>query len=236
VNSLTSLEAVVFDVFGTLVDWRGTLIDDLRSFARTRGLAVDWEAFVDAWRAEYRPSMDRVRRGELPWTSIDALHRASLDTLAERFGIADALDEEARRWCVDRWHRLRPWPDVAEGLGRLRSRFIVGTLSNGNVRLLVDLARHGGLTFDVVLSAETFRHYKRDPEVYLGAVTMLGTTPDRVMLVAAHTDDLEAAASHGLRTAYVARDEFGPGTKKAVEDGFDLLVGDLGELAERLGC
>jgi 2-haloacid dehalogenase len=198
---------------------------------------VDWAAFVDAWRAEYRPSMDRVRRGELPWTTIDALHRASLDVLAERFGIANALDEDTRRWCVDRWHHLRPWADAAEGLNRLRSRFVVGTLSNGNVRLLVDLAKHGGLTFDVILSAETFRHYKPDPEIYRGAVTMLGTTADRTMLVAAHPDDLHAAGAQGLRMAYVARDEYGPGTKKAVErNAFDVAVDDLEELAERLGC
>jgi 2-haloacid dehalogenase len=236
-HASVSVDAVVFDVFGTLVDWRGSLVEDLRAFAERHGIDADWDAFVEAWRDEYRPSLDRVRRGELPWTPLDPLHRASFDALVERFGIADALDEHARAWCVDRWHHLRPWPDVAGGLHRLRTRYIAGTLSNGNVRLLVDIAKNGDLQFDLILSAELFRHYKRDPEVYTGAVTLLATAPERVMLCAAHADDLEAAAGQGLRTAYVPRDEHGPGTKKrAPENAFDLVVSDLGDLAERLGC
>jgi 2-haloacid dehalogenase len=200
--------------------------------------SVDWAVLVDAWRGAYVPSMDRVRRGELPWTSLDALHRDSFDALAARFGIADALDEDARRWCVDRWHRLRPWPDTVAGLTRLRTRYVLCTLSNGNLRLLADLAKSAPLPVDVILSAELFRHYKPDPDVYRGAVELLATTPERVMMVAAHNGDLHAAAALGLRTAFVARPtEYGPGQHAdlAADDGLDLAVRDLGELADRLG-
>ncbi len=234
------LEALVFDVFGTLVDWRTSLIADLSAFGGERGLAaVDWPALVDAWRGAYVPSMERVRRGELPWTSLDALHRASFDLLAARFGVAGALDEDARRWCVDRWHRLRPWPDTVAGLERLRARYVLGTLSNGNVRLLADLAKSAPLPVDLILSAELFRHYKPDPEVYRGAVELLAAAPERVMMVAAHNGDLHAAAALGLRTAFVARPtEYGPGQRAdlAADDGVDVAVRDLNELADRLGA
>ncbi len=177
-----AVDALLFDVFGTLVDWRTSLIEDLTGFGRERGLsAVDWAALVDAWRAAYAPALDRVRHGEAPWAPLDALHRQSFDALAARFGIAGELDEEARRWCVDRWHRLRPWPDTVAGLARLRARYVLGTLSNGNVRLLVDLCKSAPLPMDAVFSAELFRHYKPDPEVYRGAVDLLATTPERVM-------------------------------------------------------
>jgi 2-haloacid dehalogenase len=233
------IEALVFDVFGTLVDWRTSLIDDLAAFGNARGLVVDWPALVDAWRGAYAPSMDRVRRGELPWTSLDALQRASFDTLANDFGIGAALDDTARRWCVDRWHRLRPWPDTVAGLTRLRARYVLATLSNGNVRLLADLAKSAPLPVDVILSAELFRHYKPDPEVYRGAVDLLATAPERVMMVAAHAGDLRAAAREGLRTAFVARPaEYGPNQPAEVvaDAEFDAAVRDLGELADHLGA
>ena len=238
VSDLT-LDALVFDTFGTLVDWRTSLIEDLSAFGERRGLHVDWPAFVDAWRAEYAPSMNRVRRGEMPWTPLDALHRESFDALAARFGFAAALDERDRAWCVDRWHRLRPWGDTVAGLTRLRARYILGTLSNGNVRLLVDLARTAALPMDLILSAELFRHYKRDPEVYRGAIGLLATAPERVMLVAAHNDDLLAAKAEGMRTAFVARPtEYGPQQAEnlVAADGIDIAVRDLGELADRLGA
>ena len=232
-------EALLFDVFGTLVDWRGSLIADLRGFGERRGLLVDWDAFVDAWRGAYRPSMDRVRTGTLPWTPLDALHRSSFDQLAGVHGIAAKLDEADRRWCVDRWHHLRPWDDVVAGLARLRSRFILGTLSNGNVRLLVDLTKNASLPLDLIFSAENFRHYKPDPRTYRGAVDLLATDPRHVMLVAAHTDDLRAARAEGLRTAFVARpDEYGPGQTldRTAGDEADLAVDDLLALAKRLGA
>jgi len=231
------LEALLFDTFGTLVDWRTSLIDHLSALGARRGIAADWPAFVDAWRGEYVPSMNRVRRGEEPWTSLDALHRASFDTLAARFGIDRALDEADRRWCVERWHHLRPWPDTVAGLTRLRARYILGTLSNGNVRLLIDLARSAPLPMDAIFSAELFRHYKRDPEVYRGAVALLATAPERVMLVAAHNDDLRAARAEGLRTAFVLRPaEYGPAQTSDLVAGseHDFAVRDLGELADRL--
>lgn len=233
------VEALVFDVFGTLVDWRTSLIEDLTHFGAERGVVADWPAFVDAWRAAYVPSMERVRRGELPWTPLDALHRASFDALAVRFGIDGALDEDARCWCVDRWHRLRPWPDTVAGLERLRRRYVLGTLSNGNVRLLADLAKSAPLPIDVIFSAELFRRYKPDPEVYRGAVALLAAEPAHVMMVAAHNADLRAAAHEGMRTAFVARpNEYGPHRHAdvAADAGIDVAVHDLGELADRLGA
>ena len=170
---------------------------------------------------------------------LDALHRTSFDVLANDFGIGAALDETARRWCVDRWHRLRPWPDTAAGLTRLRARFVLGTLSNGNVRLLADLAKSAPLPVDVIFSAELFRRYKPDPEVYRGAVELLATAPERVMMVAAHNGDLRAAAREGLRTAFVARPaEYGAhhAGDFAADDDVDIAVRDLGELADRLGA
>ncbi len=234
---MIAVEALLFDTFGTLVDWRTSLIEDLSAFGDERGLQVDWPAFVDAWRGAYRPSMERVRTGELPWTPLDALHRASFDELAARFGI-DGLSEDDRVWCVDRWHRLRPWPDVVRGLERLRTGYICGTLSNGNVRLLVDLAKSAPLPMDLILSAEQFRHYKRDPEVYRGAIALLGTSPERIMMVAAHNDDLHAAAAEGMRTAFIARPtEHGPKHAKDLraDPGIDVAVAGVDELAERLG-
>ena len=215
------------------------MIEDLTAFGSERGLIVDWPALVDRWRGMYMPSMDRVRRGERPWTSLDVLHRESFDALADQFNIAGALDGDARRWCVDRWHRLRPWPDAVAGLTRLRTRYILGTLSNGNVRLLADLAKSAPLPMDVIFSAELFRHYKPDPEAYRGAIELLATTPDRVMLVAAHNGDLKAAASTGMRTAFVARPtEYGPEQThdSVAAPEIDLAVRDLGELADRLGA
>ena len=234
-----NVEALLFDTFGTLVDWRTSLIEDLAAFGTRRGVRVDWPAFVDAWRGAYKPSMDRVRRGERPWAPLDVLHRESFDELTRRFGFADELNEADRGWCVDRWHHLRPWPDVVAGLERLRRRYICGTLSNGNVRLLVDLAKSAPLPMDVILSAELFRHYKRDPEVYRGAVELLGTPPDRVMLVAAHNDDLHAAAGEGMRTAFIARPtEYGPTQDHdlAADRGIDVATGSLEDLADRLGA
>jgi 2-haloacid dehalogenase len=229
-----TLEAIVFDTFGTLVDWRTSLIEQFGTYGAEHHLDVDWPAFVDAWRHAYAPSMDRVRRGERGWASLDVLHGESFDELAAQFGFAAQIDAAARTWFVNGWHRLRPWPDTVPGLTRLRSRWITGTLSNGNVRLLTDLARFAPLPIDVILSAELFRHYKRDPAVYRGAIELLGTTPERVMLVAAHNDDLHAARAEGMRTAFVARPtEYGPAQTKdlAADAGIDIAVRDLNELA-----
>jgi 2-haloacid dehalogenase len=230
------VRALLFDVFGTLVDWRTSIVSDARAFGARRGLACDWEALVDAWRGAYVPSMDRVRRGEEPWRNLDALHAASFDALIARFGLEELTPQE-RAWFVARWHALEPWPDVRAGLARLRERHILAPLSNGNVALLIDLARHAALPFDAIFSSELFRRYKPDPQTYLGAVELLGCEPANVMLVAAHNDDLAAARSHGLRTAFVARPaEYGPHQRKdfAAEEGVDFAVGDLVSLADEL--
>jgi 2-haloacid dehalogenase len=182
--------------------------------------------------------MDRVRQGALPWTNLDTLHRQSLDTLAPRFGL-HSLSDADRRWMVHGWHRLQPWPDSVAGLTRLKTRFILSPLSNGNVALLVNMARHAGLPWDLVLCAETFRHYKPDPETYLGAAALLDLRPDQVMLCAAHNQDLAAAASHGLRTAFIARPtEYGPNQRRDVgpEAAWDYAVDTIDALADTLGC
>lgn len=231
-----AVQALLFDVFGTVVDWRGSIIRECRALGRRKGLKVNWAAFADAWRAGYRPAMARVRSGELPWTTIDRLHRLILDELLRRFGLRGLSEAEIDD--LNRvWHRLRPWPDARRGLARLRRRFIVATLSNGNVALLVEMARRARLSWDCVLSAEIFGRYKPDPETYLGAVRMLGLAPRQVMMVAAHKDDLFAARSCGLRTAFVRRPlEYGPKARldTAPERAFDHNVGDFLELAERL--
>lgn len=236
--SLRGVKALTFDVFGTVVDWRGSLIEEGRRLGRRKRLKVDWAAFADAWRGGYRPAMDRVRRGELPWTNIDGLHRMILDELLPRFGIA-GLSEAEKDQLNRAWHRLAPWKDAPAGLRRLKKRFVIATLSNGNVALLTNMAKHGGLPWDCILSAELFGHYKPDPEAYQGAARLLGLRPDEVLMVAAHKDDLDAAARAGLRTAHVARPlEFGDPAKKDVapERRFDLNARDFLDLARQLGC
>ncbi|HTP49174.1 MAG TPA: haloacid dehalogenase type II [Anaeromyxobacteraceae bacterium] len=232
------MKALTFDVFGTVVDWRGSILREGRALARARELEVDWGAFADAWRAGYRREMDRVGSGELPWTNVDRLHRLVLDRLVVRFGLR-GLGEPEKEHLNRVWHRLRAWPDSVRGLRRLKRRFLVATLSNGNVSLLADMARHCGLPWDVVLSAELFRHYKPDREVYQGAVTLLDLEPPEVMMVAAHKEDLAAARGAGLRTAFVRRPlEHGPGAKPdlAADPRFDVCCDDLLELADRLGA
>lgn len=230
--------ALLFDVFGTVVDWRGSLLREGRALGRRRKLGVDWAAFADAWRAGYKPAMARVRSGELPWMNIDRLHRMILDDLLRRFGIT-ALEEAEIDHLNRAWHRLDPWPDARRGLALLKRRHVIATLSNGNVSLLVEMARHGGLPWDTVLSAELFRHYKPDPEAYLGAAAMLDCAPGEVMMVAAHKDDLRAARACGLGTAFVARPrEKGPGVKidVAPEADFDFNARDFVDLARQLAA
>ncbi len=229
------VRALVFDVFGTVVDWRAGVVRESR---RLLGDVVDAEALADAWRGRYVPSMDRVRRGELPWTSLDDLHRASLDELLTELGAPD-VPEPVRSELVLAWHRLDPWPDSVAGLTRLKARHVIASLSNGNVALLVDMAKHGGLPWDTVLSAELFGHYKPDPAVYDGAARLLGLPPERVLMVAAHTSDLAAARARGLRTAYVHRPgEKGPAATPppATDPEADFSVASLTELATHLGA
>jgi 2-haloacid dehalogenase len=232
------VKAILFDTFGTVVDWRSSIIADFTAFGAARGLQADWAAFADAWRAAYHPAMDRVRRSELPWTILDVLHRFSLDRLVAEFGLT-GLDEADLDHMNRVWHRLHPWPDSVPGLTRLKSRYIIGPLSNGNIALLVNLAKFGGLPWDVVFGSETFHHFKPDPEVYLGACGLLGLRPDQVMMAAAHNHDLKAARALGLRTAFFARPtEYGPHQKRdfAADSDWDVIASDIADLASRMGA
>ena len=233
-----TVRALAFDVFGTVVDWRSSVIRELTSFGEAHGADRDWAQFADDWRAGYPAAMDRVRSGELPWLKIDALHRLILDELLERAGIDGIPDDDVDE--LNRaWHRLDPWPDTVEGLTQLKGSFTITTLSNGNVSLLTNMAKRACLPWDCVISAELFRHYKPDPEAYLGCAELLDVAPAELALVAAHPSDLRAARDAGLTTAYVARPlERGPGHEPPrVEDGeFDYLAEDFLDLASQLGA
>ncbi|UTD29306.1 haloacid dehalogenase type II [Bradyrhizobium sp. WD16] len=235
----SGVRALLFDVFGTVVDWRGSLIAELSAWAASRGLGGDWTGLVDAWRGAYVPSMDEVRRHpERGYRNLDALHRASLERLLPEFGIG-SLSEADLDHVTRGWHRLEPWSDSVAGLTRLKTRFIISPLSNGNVALLTNMAKHAGLPWDLVLSAELFRHYKPDPETYLGAAALLGLAPNEVMLVAAHNADLKGARACGLATCFVPRPtEYGPLQNKdfGAEDDWTMVVRDLVDLADRFGC
>jgi 2-haloacid dehalogenase len=232
------VKALVFDTFGTVVDWRSSVADEIAALAKQKGVAVDGAKFADAWRAGYGPSMNRVRTGELPWTKLDALHRMTLDRILVEFRI-DGLSEVEKARLNHAWHRLRPWPDAVAGLTRLKKKFIIAPLSNGNVSLMTDLAKHAGLPWDVILGAELVRHYKPDREVYQSAADILDVPPSSVMMVAAHLGDLRAAKGVGLKTAFVTRPmEFGPNGKPdlAADSSVDVSAKDFNDLARQLGA
>lgn len=238
VEDLRGVRALAFDVFGTVVDYRSTIIAEGADLNQAKGLTVDWAAFADDWRGQYRPNMQRVARGELPWMNLDALHRRALDELLERYGVTTLSEDEKQRLNLV-WHRLRPWPDAVAGLTRLRARDILTTLSNGNVSLLVEMARHAGLPWDCVFSAELVQAYKPDPRAYQMVYRLLSLEPDEVMLVAAHPDDLRAARGQGLRTCFVPRPlEAGPhATPPTIaEPEVDLVAEDFNDLARLLGA
>ena len=231
-----NIKALTFDVFGTVVDWYSSIVAEGETFGNARGIDIDWSEFALKWRAGYGPAMDRVRRGELPWLNIDALHRLILDELLETFNLRDLSETDTDH--LNRvWHRLNPWPDAVNGLKRLRTRYIVATLSNGNVALLTNMAKYAGLPWDCILSAELTQHYKPDPEVYETAAALLGLAPNVVMMVAAHRGDLRAAAAVGFRTAFVPRPlEYGPDTVPDVNAyPSDLVANDFNDLADLLG-
>jgi 2-haloacid dehalogenase len=234
----SSIKALVFDVFGTVVDWRTSVAQEVEHVANQKGLTVDGAKFADAWRAEYAPSMARVRSGELPWTKLDLLHRMILDKLVIDFRLTSLTDAETDT--LNRvWHRLRPWPDATAGLQRLKRRFTIAPLSNGNVSLMTDLAKHAGLPWDCILGAELVRHYKPDPEVYQSAADFLDLEHAEVMMVAAHLGDLRAAKDVGLRTAFLVRPlEFGPAGKPDLDadSSVDLSAKDFNDLASQLGA
>ena len=231
----SQVKVLAFDVFGTVVDWHGSIVREVSSL----GLPVDPVDFASAWRNGYRPAMARVRSGELPWTRIDDLHRMILDQVLLDFGIT-SLSEEQKRDLNLVWHRLAAWPDSVPGLTRLKRQFTIVTLSNGNLGLLADMAKNAGLPWDLILSAEVFRHYKPDPETYLGVGQTFDLPPEQTMLVASHKDDLVAAHALGLKTAFIERPaEFGP--KKANPDlpresWTTFHATDFNHLADQLGA
>jgi 2-haloacid dehalogenase len=234
-----SIKALTFDVFGTVVDWRSSIIREGEAVGRARGIDhVDWAAFADAWRGLYQPLMDRVRSGASPWTKLDDLHRMGLDRLLEEFKITGLAEDEIDH--LNRaWHRLDPWPDSVPGLTRLRSRYILATLSNGNVALMVNMAKRAGLPWDAILGAEVARHYKPQPEAYLTTAALLGLRPEQCLMVAAHNGDLAAASGCGLRTAFVPRPrEHGTPRERDLQPAraWDVVATDFVDLARQLGC
>src|SRR5687768_893509 len=233
-----SVKALVFDVFGTVVDWRTSVAREVEELANRKGLKVDAAKFADAWRAGYGPSMNRVRSGELPWTKLDDLHRLILDKILKDFGIAGLT--EAETVALNRaWHRLKPWPDAVAGLTRLKKKFIIAPLSNGNIALMTSMAKHAGLPWDCILGAELARHYKPDREVYQSAADILDLKPEEIMMVAAHSGDLRAAKEVGLRTAFVTRPlEYGPNGKPDLQAAIpvDISAKDFNDLAIQMGA
>lgn len=231
------IKALLFDVFGTVVDWRGSIIREGEAWNREHDLDTDWTALADRWRGMYQPAMEQVRSGARPWTVLDKLHRESLDTLIDELGL-QKLDEGQRDNLNRVWHRLDPWPDSVPGLNRLKQRFIIAPLSNGNVSLLVNMARHAGLPWDVILGAEVAGAYKPQPQAYLAAARLLDLAPAECMMVAAHNGDLEAATALGFRTAFIARPrEYGPAQSKDLEatGNWNYSVAGIDELADAVG-
>jgi 2-haloacid dehalogenase len=232
------IAALTFDVFGTVVDWRSSVAREVQSVLAPKGVSLDWAAFADRWREGYWPAMASVRKGERPFVALDLLHREILDRLLEAEGIGGLTEAEIDH--LNRaWHRLDPWSDVLEGMARLKRRFILASQSNGNVALIVNMARHAGLPWDMVLGAEVARAYKPQPEAYDRAAELLGLEPSRCMMVAAHPYDLTSAAKRGFRTAYVHRPlENGPGreAERPAPGTFDHQVDSFTELADQLGA
>lgn len=226
---------MVFDVFGTVVDWRSGIIREGEELGQRKNLEIDWPAFADAWRGKYQPSMEKVRNGEEPWTNLDSLHRSSLEELLEEFEI-EGLNENEKDHFNKAWHRLDPWPDSCEGLRRMKERHVISPLSNGNVALLTNMAKRAGIPWDLILSAEVVHRYKPDPETYLLMGRLFSFEPEEVMMVAAHVDDLLAARKSGLKTAYVKRpDEFGVGGEaEEPHPSIDIVAESFIELSEKL--
>jgi len=234
--ALNEVKALTFDVFGTVVDYRSTIIDEGEQLNRQKGWQIDWAAVADAWRGRYRPFMERVAHGDLPWTKLDTLHRMALEEILEELHIT-GLSEEEKTHLNFVWHRLRPWHDAVAGLTRLRTRFTLATLSNGNVSLLVDMAKHSHLPWDCIFSAELARAYKPDPRVYRLAIELLSLQPHEVMMVASHQNDLRAAQAEGMRTAFITRPlEFGRHhiPNMTADPSFDIVATDLIDLANKL--
>jgi 2-haloacid dehalogenase len=230
-----AVKALFFDVFGTLVEWRSSIAREAEALLKPQGHALDWLAFADAWRGEYQGGMEDVRSGRIAFSKLDVLHRRNLDRILPRFGL-EGLSEPDRQNLNLAWHRLDAWPDVSRGLHRLKRRYRLAPVSNGNISLMVDLARRNDFPWDAILGAEIAGDYKPKPRVYLAAAQALDLTPSECMMVAAHTNDLMAAAKLGLRTGHIARpNEHGPGRGEAApKEPVDFATSSLEDLAEKL--
>ena len=232
------IKALIFDVFGTVVDWRSSIIREGEALAARKGLDVDWAAFADGWRSLYDPAMARIRDGDRDFVKLDVLHRENLLEMLDRTGITGLTEAEIDDFNYA-WHRLDPWPDTVAGLTRLKSKFIIATQSNGNIALMVNMAKRAGLPWDAILGAEVVGHYKPVPAAYTEACDRLGLLPEQVLMTAAHNGDLLAAQACGLGTAFVSRPtEYGPNQTKDVraEHDFDYIADDFEQLADQLGC
>ena len=237
---LANVKACVFDTFGTVVDWRSSVIAEATSWGKVKGLAINWVEFTDRWRLGYRPAMDKVRKGEIPWTKLDDLHRMILEDLLKQYQIEGLSEEEKINWSHV-WRRLKPWPDSVEGLSRLKRKYIISPMSNGNVALMTHLAKFAGLPWDVILGSDLVKHYKPDREMYLSAPFYLDLKPEEVMMCAAHAYDLQAARGCGLRTGFIYRpNEYGNGPvgvpDKAKPGDFDVVSVSIIDLAEQMGA
>ena len=236
--SLSNITTVIFDVYGTVVDWRSGVIAEAQALAKKKGIeGVDWTAFTDAWKDAYRPAMDEVNAGKRPWTTNDVLQRQRLDAIVEEFAI-QGLSEADKDGLNRAWHRLPPWPDSIPGLVRIKARHPIGAFSNGSFHLLANMARHSGLPWDFILSADNFRTYKPAPGIYLGTIELLGGEAERILLVAAHNYDLAQARKHGIKTAYICRKTmFGPDQDRDLEaeDDWDIVTDSIEGAADALG-
>lgn len=236
----SNVKACVFDVFGTVVDWRSSVIAEATRWGKVMGLNVNWTEFVDSWRLGYKPAMDKVRKGEMPWTNLDDLQRMILQDLLKQYKIDGLSEDEKDNW-AHVWRRLKPWPDSVEGLSRLKKKYIISPMSNGNVALMTNLAKFGGLPWDAILGSDLVKHYKPDRETYLSAPFYLDLKPEEVMMCAAHASDLQAARSCGLRTGFIYRpNEYGGGPvgvpDKAKPGDFDVVSDSIIDLAQKMGA
>jgi 2-haloacid dehalogenase len=231
-----AIKAMVFDTFGTVVDWRASIIRDLSAWGAQEGIAADWTKLADQWRGRYQPQIERVRRGSLPWTNVDELYLEALDELAPELGLSGL--SASQRLHVNRvWERLDGWPDAVPGLTALKRRYIIGPLSNGNIALLVNMAKHAGLPWDSIFSCEHFQRYKPHPDTYLGVCRQLRLEPHEVMMCAAHNYDLRAARALGLKTAFIGRPtEYGPAQTAdlVAEEDWDIIATDIEDLSRQM--
>jgi len=239
-RDLANVKACVFDVFGTVVDWRSSVIAEATNWGVSRKLTVNWVEFTDDWRLGYRPTMDKVRKGEIPWTNLDDLHRMILEDLLQQYKIEGLSEEEKLNW-AHVWRRLKPWPDSVEGLARIKKKYIISPMSNGNIALMTSLAKFARLPWDVILGSDIVRHYKPDREMYMSAPFYLDLKPEEVMMCAAHVGDLQAARSYGLRTGFIYRpNEYGGGkvavSDKAKPGDFDVVSESIIDLAQQIGA